>query len=211
MKINILICCRMFLFAEALRKLIEDVERFCVIGVVTNKEDLDYMLQYKTDIIITDQDLYKNYLKNNLPQNSAKVLLFSNGSKNLIYSDLKEMVSKGLYGIISHDSDFKILEKAINKVHSGEMWIDHKTIKNSLLHFDNEEGKEVLLTKKEKEVLHYLCSGHTNKSIAKKLCVSEQTVKSHCNRLFKKFGVPNRVRLVLCASKMASKYYLELQ
>lgn len=209
MNINIVICCKMFLFAEALRNLIDDVEAFNVIGIVTNKEDVNYILQYKADIIIADQEMYKNYLKNSFNHKDAKILLFSNGTKNLIYSDLKEMVSRGLYGIISTDTDFKILEKAIFKVFSGEMWIDHKTIKNSLMQYDNNDGKEIVLTKKEKEVLNYLCSGYTNKGIANKLCVSEQTVKSHCNRLFKKFGVPNRVKLVLCASKIEIQNFME--
>lgn len=204
MKINILICCKMYLFAEALRNLIEEVEKFSVIGIASNSDDIKYMLQYKLDIIITDEELYRNGLNNNYNQQKSKILLFGNGSNEIIYSDLKQMVSNGLYGIISSESDFKILEKAINKVYSGEMWIDHKTMKNSLMHYDNKDGKEILLTKKEKEVLNYLCSGYTNKGIANKLCVSEQTVKSHCNRLFKKFGVPNRVNLVLCASKIVS-------
>jgi DNA-binding NarL/FixJ family response regulator len=60
------------------------------------------------------------------------------------------------------------------------------------------------LTKKEMEILHYLCSGFTNKEMSQKLSISEPTVKSHVNHLFKKFGVSNRLKLAICASKIKS-------
>jgi DNA-binding NarL/FixJ family response regulator len=45
--------------------------------------------------------------------------------------------------------------------------------------------------------LSFICQGYRNKEIAQQLDISEQTVKSHCNRIYKKVGVSDKVQLVL--------------
>ena len=58
------------------------------------------------------------------------------------------------------------------------------------------------LTKREKDVLLLVTQGENNKSIAEKLVVSEITVKSHLNNIFKKLNVSNRTQAVLLAMQM---------
>lgn|SRR5574344_1177774 len=55
------------------------------------------------------------------------------------------------------------------------------------------------LTKREKDVLLLVTQGESNKSIAEKLVLSEVTVKSHLNSIFKKLNVSNRTQAVLIA------------
>ena len=55
------------------------------------------------------------------------------------------------------------------------------------------------LTRREKDVLLLVTQGENNKSIADKLVLSEVTVKSHLNSIFKKLNVTNRTQLVLLA------------
>ncbi len=55
------------------------------------------------------------------------------------------------------------------------------------------------LTDREKEVLGLLGSGMTNKEIAKKLFLSEKTVKNHLNNIFKKIDVADRTNAALYA------------
>ena len=57
------------------------------------------------------------------------------------------------------------------------------------------------LTDREKEVLGLLGSGMTNKEIAKKLFLSEKTVKNHLNNIFKKIDVADRTNAALYAVK----------
>jgi DNA-binding CsgD family transcriptional regulator len=52
------------------------------------------------------------------------------------------------------------------------------------------------LTEREKEVLVLLKQGLTNKNIGDLLCISETTVKSHIQNIYKKAGVNNRVQLI---------------
>lgn len=58
------------------------------------------------------------------------------------------------------------------------------------------------LTSREKDVLLLVTQGESNKSIAEKLVLSEVTVKSHLNRIFKKLNVTNRTQAVLLAMQM---------
>ena len=58
------------------------------------------------------------------------------------------------------------------------------------------------LTKREKDVLLLVTQGESNKSIANKLVLSEVTVKSHLNSIFKKLNVTNRTQAVLTAMQM---------
>lgn len=61
-------------------------------------------------------------------------------------------------------------------------------------------GEGPALTKREHDILRSLSSGGTNKDIAKALCISEKTVKSHLNSVFRKLQVTRRVQAVLYAA-----------
>lgn len=53
------------------------------------------------------------------------------------------------------------------------------------------------LTARELEILRLISLGMPNKVIAAKLFITEKTIKTHTNRMYKKLGVMNRVQAVL--------------
>jgi DNA-binding NarL/FixJ family response regulator len=53
-----------------------------------------------------------------------------------------------------------------------------------------------LLTGREREVINYLAQGYSNSEIAKTLCLSESTIKSHLRSAFKKYNVRNRTEVL---------------
>jgi two-component system nitrate/nitrite response regulator NarL len=55
------------------------------------------------------------------------------------------------------------------------------------------------LTRRETEILCGVADGQTNRDIALKLSISENTVKSHIGHLFNKLGASNRLELALFA------------
>ena len=56
------------------------------------------------------------------------------------------------------------------------------------------------LTAREREVLTLMATGATNGTISRRLCISDGTVKSHVQRIFKKLGVSTRAEVAaLCA------------
>jgi DNA-binding NarL/FixJ family response regulator len=205
--IRLYICCRVYLFAESLKLLLEEDDQFEIAGVVCDEDDLREILPLGKEVVIADYVCCGKIIKDIQKNHTGKILLINDYPDLCIsYVDLQEMVARGLGGIMPNNSDSSILKKAIIALDSGELWIDHKTITN-LLYKNGDEKHPVNLTKKETEILHYICNGYSNKSIAQKLCISEQTVKSHCNHLFKKFGVPNRVKLALSASRTSSHFF----
>ena len=61
----------------------------------------------------------------------------------------------------------------------------------------NERKQEELgITKRELEILSLIASGLSNREIAEKLFVSENTVKTHSSRLFDKMNVKRRTQAV---------------
>ena len=57
------------------------------------------------------------------------------------------------------------------------------------------------LSPREEEVLRLLATGETNRQIAKRLFVSEETIKSHVASILRKLEVPDRTRAAVLAVK----------
>lgn len=64
--------------------------------------------------------------------------------------------------------------------------------------FALDEGslRELTITPRELEILELIASGMSNREIAEKLFVSENTVKTHSRRLFDKLGAKRRTQAV---------------
>lgn len=58
------------------------------------------------------------------------------------------------------------------------------------------------LTKRELEVLRLMCRGKTGGDIREILCISDNTLKTHSRKLFKKLGVSSRSEAVAAAEKL---------
>jgi DNA-binding CsgD family transcriptional regulator len=59
--------------------------------------------------------------------------------------------------------------------------------------------QELELTRRELEVLTLMADGLSNREMAERLCISENTVKTHCSRLFDKLGAGRRTQAVQLA------------
>ena len=67
----------------------------------------------------------------------------------------------------------------------------------------NEERlKDLGITKRELEILELIAQGMSNREIAEKLFVSENTVKTHSSRLFDKLAAKRRTQAVQIAKEM---------
>jgi len=61
----------------------------------------------------------------------------------------------------------------------------------------NDKKREGLnITRRELEILELVAQGLSNREIATKLFVSENTVKTHCSRAFDKLGAKRRTQAV---------------
>jgi DNA-binding NarL/FixJ family response regulator len=111
-------------------------------------------------------------------------------------SDKVELIRKGVRGFFSIDMDSNRLEKALGVIKNGGVWTGPEDNNHSV---PGEGAENGLLSLREKETLEAMAMGLKNKEIAAKLDISEVTVKSHVNRIYKKFGVDNRARAILFA------------
>ena len=57
------------------------------------------------------------------------------------------------------------------------------------------------MTPRELEILELIASGLSNREIAEKIFVSENTVKTHSSRLFDKLGAKRRTQAVQLGKK----------
>jgi DNA-binding CsgD family transcriptional regulator len=62
--------------------------------------------------------------------------------------------------------------------------------------------KDLGITKRELEILELIAQGMSNREIADKLFVSENTVKTHSSRLFDKLSAKRRTQAVQIAKEM---------
>lgn len=202
MEINVKILCQSRLVAEGLKCLLEHSEAVAVSAASSSFDDLASQSPSSCDVLVVDAESSREIFDQLDRLGNPHVLLISNKVDGpVVFDDLRGKFAAGLSGVLATDSDQTLFNKAILKISAGELWLDHMTLSKSLTKRDGLK-RHITLTKKETEVLECVCSGDTNKKIAQKLSISEQTVKSHCNHLFKKFGVENRVKLVLIAAKM---------
>ena len=62
--------------------------------------------------------------------------------------------------------------------------------------FNQAKADELTLTPREVEVLGLMAEGLSNKEMAERLFVSENTIKTHCSRVFDKLGAGRRTQAV---------------
>ncbi|MFZ3136095.1 MAG: response regulator transcription factor [Thermodesulfovibrionales bacterium] len=210
MPIRVAIGCCNRIFAEGLKMLLEDESDIEVIGTFDESPDflldLENILKLNPDVILADYSADFNILLS-LPEeflslNRLKIILIGDRSLRFIADkQLKELVLKGVVGILPPSADSELLKKALNAVFSGEVWLDRNTLMKIFNSMKKQE-KNVNLSKREKEIVLHICQGYRNKEIAQKLNVSEQTVKSHCTSIYKKIGVTDRLQLALYSYKI---------
>lgn len=118
---------------------------------------------------------------------------------------IKTWIAHGIRGLLYVTDPFQNLVKAVRAVLEGQMWIPRQAmsmcIKNLGAGSAAEDRPNVRLTQREKEILANLALGKTNAEVAQKLFISDHTVKVHVQNIFKKLGVPNRVKAAIWAQK----------
>jgi two-component system response regulator DevR len=61
------------------------------------------------------------------------------------------------------------------------------------------------LNERETKICKYVAAGYTNREIASRLRLSEQTVKNYLGQIFRKVGIYNRVQLAILSSSLRNR------
>jgi two-component system, NarL family, nitrate/nitrite response regulator NarL len=117
-----------------------------------------------------------------------------------------EALQIGARGVVLHDRLPEDLEPAIRCVSDGGYWLGHERVDSlvgALHKLVNEQAvpdqKNYGLTRRELEVIRSIVDGLSNRDIAAKFSLSEETVKRHLSNIFDKVGVSTRLELALFA------------
>ncbi|PRY45796.1 response regulator [Umezawaea tangerina] len=112
----------------------------------------------------------------------------------------------GASGFLLKDTPPGDLVSALRAVASGDAVVSPSVTKRLLSRFLGESGGELrdaavldVLTEREREVLVLIAKGLSNTEIARKLFLSEATVKTHVGRILAKLEIRDRVQAVVLA------------
>ena len=117
-------------------------------------------------------------------------------------ADILAALRAGALGYLTKDAGRVQIAQAIRSAAAGQSVLDPYVQRRLLAAASQppvpggEPGLPDGLTVREGEVLTLIAAGLSNREIAKRLYVSEATVKSHINRLFAKTGVRDRAQAV---------------
>lgn len=208
--LKIVIECSNYLFCEAIACIIKEDFYAEIINIFNHNRrhfmNIVDMLKYKPDIIISEfspEISFSSTIPEELIRKSnVKILLIGEQFRRpIVNKQLYDMVAKGVIGILPSGADSHLLKKAIKAIINDEVWVDRETLLK-LINNIKKRDKQITLARREMEIIFHICRGYRNKEIAQKLNISEQTVKSHCNRIYRKLGVSDRLQLFLCTSQM---------
>jgi two-component system NarL family response regulator len=213
-KIRVVIADDHGLFREMLRLTMRRDGSVKIVGEAANgRQTIDVISELKPDIVLLDSTMPEMGGIEVLPVIREKnlktkaLMLTANRNETVIFKALKG----GAKGYLSKDVSISDLIKAIQAVHKGELWVERWVERKLMARFfdkeanaePKEEGRagrpKMVLTPREKEILSILTTGCTNKEIAQALFISEKTVKSHLNSIFRKLNVTRRLQAILQA------------
>jgi DNA-binding NarL/FixJ family response regulator len=120
------------------------------------------------------------------------------------FSDRDQIVralDAGAVGYLLKDAEPEEIHEAIRSASRGEAPITPRAAAALLADRRKRPTAGVELTAREREVLLLVVDGLANKQIARRLQISEKTVKGHLTNLFQRIGVTDRTQAALWAER----------
>jgi len=108
-------------------------------------------------------------------------------------------VDAGALGYLLKDASPEELIEGVRAAARGESPLDPKVARELLA--DRRETRAPQLTDRERQVLALVGEGLPNKLIARRLEISEKTVKAHLTRVYAQIGVTDRTQAALWARR----------
>jgi DNA-binding NarL/FixJ family response regulator len=192
---------------EGLTKLLEGEQGIAVVGAAADGEEAVMLTRsLSPDILLLDLDMPRMPGLDVLRELSGspvptRVILLT---AMIEQRDIGKALQLGARGVVLKSVATKLLFKSIRCVMNGEYWLGRGAVADlvAALREVREESPRRApygLTPREVQVVGAVVQGLTNREIAQRLVVSEDTVKHHITNIFDKLGVSNRLELALFA------------
>lgn len=134
---------------------------------------------------------------------TARILILTNVRDPEEYT---RFLVHGALGLVLKRQPSTVLLKAIRKLNDGEVWLERGSTAQLLqaAKLRTHEEREVnwrirTLTRREREIVAFICQGMRNADVADRLFISEATVRNHVTSILHKLEVTNRFELVVFA------------
>ena len=189
------------IMTEGLKLTISSWEEFEVIGIASDGEKaVDMSVKLLPDLVITDMQMPKlsgaeiiRRLKEKIP--GIRILAFTTFSDA---ETVSRAVKAGCDGFLLKVIEPEKLRASLLSIASGLNVYDEDVIKQMKKGLKEEPG--VVFSKREQEIIRYICQGMTNAEIADKLHLRPGTVKNIVSLLLSKCGCISRAQLVKYAT-----------
>jgi DNA-binding NarL/FixJ family response regulator len=188
---------------DGLSRLLDGAEDLEVVGAAVDGEDAVRMAdEVDPDVVLMDLEMPRldgieatRRLTASRP-NTRVVVLTSFSDRERILDAL----DAGAVGYLLKDAEPDELLRGIRSAARGESPLDPKAAR-SLIESRGRARPPVELTAREREVLECVAAGLPNKLIARRLEISEKTVKAHLTRVYQAIGVTDRTQAALWAQR----------
>ena len=117
--------------------------------------------------------------------------------------ELAEVKRLGVSGVVLKEMAPELLIRCVRKAHAGERCIEGGPIADAVTKARRRDAEAkaptASLTGREVEIVRLAATGVHNKEVARRLSISECTVKAHLSNVYEKLGLGSRLELSLYA------------
>ena len=201
--IRILIADDHAIFRDGLRRLLATQEDFQVVAEASDGKDaIALATELKPDVLLLDlamprvpgMEVLRELARQELP---LRTILLTAAIQPFAVTTALQL---GARGIVLKASPPELLLKSIRSVCEGQFWVGSEPV-SAWTRSGQPSGGGFGLTSREVEIIAAIKEGNSNREIASKLAISEETVKRHLSNIYGKLGVSSRLELAVLASE----------
>src|SRR3982074_2968277 len=189
---------------RGLRMFLEDDPELEIVGEAADGEEgVRLARETRPDVVLMDLLLPKldgigatEKIRQGLPDTQVIAL-----TSVLEDTAVVDAVKAGAIGYLLKNTEGDELLNAIHAAAEGQVRLSPEASARLVREIRSPESPETL-TGRETEVLRLVAEGKANKEIARRLGISEQTVKSHVHSLLAKLGMLSRTQAALYAARV---------
>jgi len=191
------------IFRDGLKRLLESEAGFEVVGECADGVPaVAVVSQLQPDVLLLDVAMPNggglNALKE-LGNGATRVVLLTAAIEA---RDVLQAIKLGARGLVLKEAATRQLIDGIHKVMQGKFVMDTDItddLVGAIQRHESRTAQRYGLTAREREIVAAIAAGESNKDIATRLSISQQTVKHHLTNIFDKTGISTRLELALLA------------